>query len=251
MASPVGPLLGLDGPLVATDPVSCGGGVSAQVVTPSKALDEYLDAHGLRLVARTMVRTGVLDIVATAAPGIDDIVVLGKLKSLAVATGPSGEYDLVIVDAPAAGQAVSFLRAPAALADMVNVGPIGAQAREVGEMLADHELCQVVLVTLAGETPVNELIETAFALEEELGLNLGPVVVNAVYPGAAELVVPRTGPAAIKDAARFTRSLGEAQQREIERLSGALPLPQIHVPFVFSAGLDADDIERLAEGLRT
>ena len=51
------------------------------------------------------------------------------------------------------------------------------------ELLADPDRCQVVLVTLPEETPVNELVETAFALEDEVGVQLGPVVVNGRRPG--------------------------------------------------------------------
>ena len=35
-----------------------------------------------------------------------------------------------------------------------------------------------MLVTLPEETPVNELVETAFAIEDRVGVALGPVVVN-------------------------------------------------------------------------
>ena len=246
-ASPIGPLLGLDGPLVSTEPVDCGENVWAQVVTPARALDDYLDAHGMRLIARTMVRAGVMDIVATAAPGIDDIVVLGKLKALAKAAGEHGPYDVVLVDAPAAGHAVTFLRSARALGDMISVGPIATQAREVAAVLADHELCQVVLVTLPEETPVNELIETAFALEDELGLNLGPIIVNAVVSDVAGLKVPARGSAALREAAAYRLAWCDRQRTQIERLAGALPLPQAVVPFVFSAELTPSDISRLAE----
>ena len=46
-----------------------------------------------------------IEVVATAAPGIDDIVVLGKIKQLE----QSGKYDLIVVDGPAAGHAITFL----------------------------------------------------------------------------------------------------------------------------------------------
>ena len=54
-----------------------------------------------------------------------------------------------------------FLRAARALLDAVHVGPINTQAQDVLEMLTDPERCQVILVTLPEETPVNELVETA------------------------------------------------------------------------------------------
>ena len=64
----------------------------------------------------------------------------------------------------------------------MRVGPINTQAVDVLELLTDPERCQVVLVTLPEETPVNELVETAFNLEDQVGVGLGPVVVNGLYP---------------------------------------------------------------------
>ena len=83
--------------------------------------------------------SGALDMVATAAPGIRDILVLGKVKQLERA----GAADLIVLDAPAAGHAITFLQSARALLDAVRVGPINAQARDVLELLTDHERCQV------------------------------------------------------------------------------------------------------------
>ena len=56
------------------------------------------------------------------------------------------------------------------------------------ELLADPTRCQVVLVTLPEETPVNELVETAYALEDEVGRAASaPVVVNGLYPDRPRL----------------------------------------------------------------
>lgn len=211
-------------------------------ITPSHALGEYLDTHGFARVARKLAGSGLIDVVATAAPGIDDIVVLGKLKQLERA----GEYDLIIVDGPAAGQAVTMLMAPAGLQAAVRSGPIRHQADAVSEMLADPERVQVVLVTLAETTPVNELLETAAAMEERVGVRLGPAVVNAVDQGP-ELSVP----AAEKDtpigrAAAFTNARREVQAKEIERLNQMWPV--VVVPRV-AGELDAAAIDQLAAAL--
>ncbi len=127
-------------------------------------------------------RPGVLDIVATAAPGLDDILVLGKVKQLERA----GTADLIVLDAPAAGHAITFLQSAKGLLDAVDVGPINTQARDVLELLSDPDRTQVVLVTLPEETPVNELVETAFALEDAVGVSLGP--------GRRERALPRRRP---------------------------------------------------------
>ena len=53
-----------------------------------------------------------------------DILVLGKVKSLE----ESRAADLMIVDAPAAGHAITFLLSARGLLDAVRVGPIRKQA---------------------------------------------------------------------------------------------------------------------------
>ncbi len=152
--------------------------VRARTLTPDEAMLEYLQDHGLSRVAKRLVASGAIDTLATAAPGIKDILVLGKVKQLERDT----DGDLILLDAPAAGHAITFLRAARGLMDAARVGPIHSQAAEVMELLGDAERCQVVLVTLPEETPVNELVETAYTLEDQVGVALGPVVVNGVYP---------------------------------------------------------------------
>jgi hypothetical protein len=242
--SPLGGLLGLDGP-VAVAEVDCGRGVSARLVTPGQALDEYLEGHGLGRVAGRLAKSGVIDLVAAAAPGIDDILVLGKVKQLA----RSGVYDLVILDAPAAGHALSFLRAAQGLSAMVRVGPIATQASDVRELLADHDACQVVLVALAEETPVNETIEAAFALEDDLGIRLGPVIVNACYDTIDGLSVPARASAAVREATTFRLTRVDEQHAQRLRLAQALPLDQLVLPFVFAAELTPSNVDALAARL--
>jgi anion-transporting ArsA/GET3 family ATPase len=212
------------------------GRISGRTITAGRALIEYLDDHGLRRVSKRLADTGVLDIVSTAAPGIEDILVLGKVKQLERA----GSADLIVLDGPAAGHAISFLESASALLDAVKVGPIQAQAKDVIEMLSDPDRCQVMLVTLPEETPVNELIETSFALEDRIGVALAPVVVNGVYAWRD------VDPAAIDDpdlraAGDFRQERCGAQAAQLQRLADGLPLPQIVLPFVFAAGLRPDD----------
>ncbi len=242
------------------------GDVRARTLTPDEALLDYLHDHGLSRISKRLVSSGALDVVATAAPGIKDILILGKVKSLERA----GEADLVVLDAPAAGHAITFLQAARALLDTVRVGPINAQAREVLDMLTDHERCRVMLVTLPEETPVNELVDTAFSLEDRVGVGLGPVVVNGVYddiPGtdadpvaaaAAAGTTLRPGEAEVlAAAAAFRADRTTLQAEQIGRLAEQLPLEQIRLPFVFTTEIGPDELDLLAlrflaeiEGLR-
>lgn len=232
------------------------GEVRARTVTPDQALLEYLEDHGLSRIAKRLVSTGALDVVATAAPGIKDILVLGKVKQLDVAD----EVDLVLVDAPAAGHAITFLRSASALLDAVKVGPINAQAKDVLELLTDPARCQVVLVTLPEETPVNEVVQTAYSLEDQVGVKLGPVVVNGLYgprpgidadPAAAAQeagTTLRPGEAEVLAAAAdFRRHRMQLQAEQVHRLGERLPLPRLELPFLFTTEIGPDELTELAD----
>jgi anion-transporting ArsA/GET3 family ATPase len=244
--------------------LSPGGGpdgdadVRARTLTADGALLEYLQDHGLSRVSRRLVSSGALDVVATAAPGIKDILLLGKVKQLERA----GVADLIVLDAPAAGHAITFLRSARSLLDTVKVGPINAQARDVLELLEDHRRCQVMLVTIPEETPVNEAVETAFSLEDRVGIGLGPIVVNGVVPDIAGLdadpieaaqragVSFRRGESAVlAEAAGFRRARMALQAEQIARLGHELPLPQLRLPFLFTTDIGPADLDLLARAL--
>ena len=235
------------------------GEVRGRTITPDDALLEYLEDHGLRRISRRLVSTGAMDVVSTAAPGIKDILILGKVKALE----RSGAADLIVIDAPAAGHAITFLLSVRGLLDAVRVGPINAQARDVLDLLTDAQRCSVVLVTLPEETPVNELVETAFTLEDRVGVSLGPVVVNGIYPELPGLATPPAEAAAeagvalrpadgeaMARASRFRRQRHQLQHEQVRRLSELLPIPQLRLPFLFAATLGAHHVDLLAEALR-
>ncbi|HMF83937.1 MAG TPA: ArsA-related P-loop ATPase [Acidimicrobiia bacterium] len=231
--------------------------VRGRTLTPDEALVDYLETHGLKRISKRLVRSGALEVVSSAVPGMKDILVLGKVKALDVERAA----DLIIIDAPAAGHAISFLMSPRGLGDAVRVGPVNKQSTDVVEMLSDPARCQVVLVTVPEETPVNELVETAFQLEDRIGVQLGPVVVNSCYPEpgvpasmeevrqlADELgvfVSPREARDLVS-AAEFLRERYALQQQQADRLAARLPLPQVRLPFLFTAELGPPEIDVLA-----
>jgi anion-transporting ArsA/GET3 family ATPase len=224
-------------------------------ISAPEALDDYLREHGFGRIATRLSKTGVIDVVGTAAPGIDDIVVLGRIKQLE----RSGDYDLVVVDGPAAGHAITFLTAASGLAGSVRSGPIRSQADDVLEMLHDGSRCQVVLVSLPEATPVNELIETAYALEDQVGVQLGPVVLNgfdddAHLPDCEEALAATEGlddliRTTLIDAAAFRRSRTDMQVAERARLLDGLALPVVVLSDRRRAGLGPGDINVLADEL--
>ena len=150
-------------------------GIMALTVYRDEALDEYLrlQLHVPRATP-TKVLTRALNVLAETAPGIREIVTIGK----PVFELWQSRYDLILVDAPPLGQLFSYLRAPNTIADLVPAGPIQRQANRMRESLADPELTSLVLVTTPEELPVLETRATLDRLDIEPVVPLDTVVVN-------------------------------------------------------------------------
>lgn len=245
------------------------GEVSARALRPDNALVEYLHLHGMRRLSHRLVSSGALDIVATAVPGMPDMLVLGKLKQMerAAAAGQPDAPGVILLDAPAAGHAVRFLQSPYGLADAAAGGPLRAQAEDVVQMLGDPARCQVVLVTTPEETPVSETLETAALLEDRTEVKLCSVVVNGRFPllplpppmapkelfeaaaATAGIRVNQEESEALAAAADLRWQRQEAQAAQVARLAAELPLPQLALPFCFSAELGPEQLGALTEAL--
>lgn len=252
-----------DRPPLAYDEVDLDAGIRARTLTPDAALIDYLVGHGMRRISKRLVSSGALEVVATAVPGMRDILVLGKVR--AIEESPD-RPDLILIDAPAAGHAVRFLMSPRGLLDAVKVGPIHKQAADVVSLLSDPARCQVMLVTIPEETPVNELVDTAYAIEDRVGVALGPVVVNGCYDPLPE-GAGRSVEAVVRDATVLDRFVSEReatdlvraaafrderhaiQREQAERLSTLLPLPQLPLPFVFTGEIHRAEVDLLADAL--
>lgn len=228
------------------------GWVHLRSITASEALQDYLATQGLARLAKRLVSTGVVDVVASAAPGIDDLLVLGKVKHLVGLAGPDGPHDLVIVDGPAAGHALSLLRSPSGMAATIRSGPLHSQSNEILSMLHDPARTRVVLVTLPETTPINELTETASTVTDELGIALGPVVVNGVdrAPDVTRLVESGLAPLDdLGDAARYRAGRCAVHARELVRLHELGFDRVVELPHLATSGLTARDIEHLAANI--
>lgn len=228
------------------------GRLRAMQLRPEDALTDYLNRSGMGPLINRVSRAGAVEVVTAAAPGIRDLVTLGKIRQMEQAA----VADLIVVDAPASGHAITFLTCAAAMAASSSSGPIREQADQVLAMLGDDTRCQVLLVTLPEETPVSETVETAFAIEDRVGLKLGPVVINSVWPAIegldrrlADVERDTDVDPALLAAARFRLDRQADQRDQIERLAQELPLPQIRLPHLFRADIDLAAVGQLAEDL--
>lgn len=193
------------------------------------ALSEYLQGRGLGVLTRQLDRLGIVDIVASTAPGIDDLLVLGKIKQL-VRDDP---HDVIIIDGPAAGHAVDLLRSPRILKRTVLGGPIAQQADEVLGMFASAGLFRAMLVTKPAMTPVQELIETAEGIRGPLGVSLAPVVVNGIHPPPPTVAIDDPS---VRAAMEYVTVRHASELQAMRQLSASLQSAQLHAGHHVAAG---------------
>jgi anion-transporting ArsA/GET3 family ATPase len=243
-------------------------------ISPEEALREYLGvAFGMRRIARPIVASQLIYYITHAAPGLRDILMLGKLWHMATR---EREFDLFVLDTPAAGHTVSMLRSPEGFLHAVPIGPLASHTRQMLKWLQDPDQVSIHLVTLPEEMPVNETIETTQLLEERLGMDVLGVFVNMVYPpvsndpgtvaefekleGPGGLIerAKQVGHSLSQETARYLyecadfyrdrRAIQQSHRAELAR-AVAHTAPLVDLPFLFLDSFGIKELELLADAL--
>jgi anion-transporting ArsA/GET3 family ATPase len=257
-------------------------GVHALAVDPDESLREYLDRYGFAPLARLLTWAHLNRFITAAAPGLGDVLLVGKVWEAATREarpgsgggvplpGGSGAYDLVVLDAPPTGRVVPFLRAPETVAELARVGPIRHQADRVRDQLDDSARTAVLLTCLPEELPVTETLEGVAALREA-GLPVAGVVANRVardrlggragrLAGLARDPAPLAAAAAAAgaelDRAALATLVSEARdrQRQVTRerrllkelRAGLDGLPLVQLPSLADGATGPDEVRALA-----
>ena len=229
-------------------------GLSAMAMDTEASLQEYLRLN-LRLPfpGRVGPVARVFDFVATAAPGVKEILTVGKICwEVREALEGRAQWDLVVVDAAATGHIVAQLGAPQAIEELVTVGPIKSQTGWMSELLSDPAVTALNVVTTPEEMPVHETIELVGRVRDSLPVPLGAVVVNRVLPelfthsdevafetlrqpvavGALEGAVG-LGVRDVLTAADLAVTLRRTRAAHLARLRSAVELPTLYLPELF------------------
>jgi arsenite/tail-anchored protein-transporting ATPase len=257
----MGPLLGgreLDQTDRILRRIKGAGQVRGRTIPADQAFGDYLELKGVGGMLRRAASAASLPMIAAATPGLEHLLVLGKIKELE----REGAADLIIVDAPPAGHAAPFLRSASGLSDVVQSGPVRDQAVEVDAMLRDPARCQALIVTLPEETPVTEAIELSNELRGDIGMSLLPLVVNACWPDRPGLsktpaMAARSHKVTLSDSAKaalasssvFGQQRLERQRHEIARLGSTLGLPMVTLPRLPTPRLTLHHLGVLADAL--
>lgn len=227
-------------------------GLYGLTIDTELALREYLKLFmKVPMMGRIGPLARIFDFVATAAPGVKEILTIGKITFEAGLEGSSA-WDLIVVDATATGHIVGQLNAHRSIHEMVSVGMIRNQTEEMAAVLEDSRRTGVVLVATPEEMPVSETIDLYGRFREATNVDIAGVVVNRVLPElfthSEEEVFLRLGePEALElmsksigvDAEPFVRaaslavSLRRSRSAHLKRLRENVPLPMLYVPYFF------------------
>ncbi len=233
-------------------PSQVAPGIWVMSMDTEASLREYLKVNlRIPVTGRIGPLARAFDFVATAAPGVREILTVGKLCWEV----RERHFDLVVVDAPASGHVVGQLGAPQAINDLVKVGQIRSQTDWMIEILSNPERTGVVPVTTPEEMPVSETLELTDRIARETSASVVAVVVNRVLPELfttreeevfEQLRTPsRTavisavlgGDASpVLEAARLAVSMRRARALHLQRLEARLDpaVPMLLVPYLFT-----------------
>lgn len=163
-----------------------------------------------------------------ALPLFDELMCLGKLYDLT--THADSPFEHIVFDAPATGHCQTLLNVPEVAVNTLVAGPVYRSAQQILQMLRDPSLTELVIVTLAEETPVREALELSDYASARAQLQNQRIIANRVLAerlNEAELaLVTRTGAAfqPAVQALQLEASIVQEQSQQLARLAASAGL---------------------------
>ena len=243
-------------------------------ITSEQATEEYLvRTLRFRLLYEVVFRNRFIEPFMNGVLGLSDLISIGKIMDLEWErsdgnTGPTGKgphrWDFIVLDAPATGHGLSLLSAPQTIMDLTRAGPLFNNSSMIRDLLADRSRTAAVLVTLPEEMPINETLQLARSLENNVDIEVAGVVVNAMPPKLFADREQREAWSEIKaygmEAGGEARSAvlhAERTQREraradayVSQLRAELDLPIAELPLLARRDLDVDALRLLGDAIR-
>lgn len=230
-------------------------------ITPDAAMEEYgVMKLKLKMVYKAVFENRLVSSFLKVVPGLSDLLMLGKSHFHATEVDDRGAYvwDKVVIDAPATGHGVFFLRIPSVITSIISGGPMYTDARRIESFLRDPALTAINLVTLPEEMPVNETLELRDTLLQELKMPVGFITANCVYSplfNDQEMdwveqveLSPSDDPETrgFLNAARFRTSRVRMHRDYIARLEHAISEPLVQIPYHFTERFDFQTVRKIA-----
>ena len=260
----------LDAPAVGGIETEVRPGLFTVNLRPRGVMDEYVrQVLKLSLLADRVIESPIYDRFLTAAPGLKELMILGKIMVLVeerAGFGRKPKYDLVVVDLPATGHGLSMLKVPIAAAKAVPVGPVGQNARRVLALLRDPEKTALVIVAIPEEMAVVEAAQFHDSATLEVGVTAALAVLNAFherrFSDAEEARILNLskqgadGPLGrgVSLASALVAARRHVRRRKLSRFYEArmkrlLPLPLVTLPYLFREEMGEAEVRLLAARL--
>lgn len=145
---------------------------------PHAAFEEYTALKiGIPGLARVFAQNKLMRYLSEAAPGMHDLVLLGKIWF------EREHYDHVIVDMPSTGYSLSMFQSTSNFSRLFSGGPIHHDAVAMLETLGDPKLSTHLVVALPEEMPLREGLELSGHLRQLFPKNPAVFLANRIFPG--------------------------------------------------------------------
>lgn len=244
-----------------TEPTAVGENLFAATIDPEEATEEYLRGQlPVRALADVLAGSKTFKTFSQAAPGLSEMVTLGKIWSYAVELRQeqdAPEWDRLVVDCPATGHGIALLETARNVREIAQEGPIHEQAERIREVISHPAATGIAVVARPDELPVSEALDAIERLRAS-GLPVAAAILNAMTPvrfsdedvSALEAAQRESNGSArhaietaMAEAARATREAEHADELE----AGALPV--LKLPLIARGASSALALERLAESI--
>lgn len=147
------------------------------VITFESAIEgAFAPIVGGMLIARTVTRQHAVKRLIRGMPATREFFSLEAVRKLKA----EGNHDVIVVDLPASGHAVDWLRVPGAFERFLAGGPLGALGRRVHDEVVATGRADVVIVALAEPLVIKETEQLSKRFLEEMGRRPSLVVVNRI-----------------------------------------------------------------------
>lgn len=151
-----------------------------------ESLEDYLGLVVPRPILRAVLASSLYQYFVNAAPALRELTMMGKIYH-EIERRPKSKvpWDLIVVDAPASGQALAMLKMPFVALEAFGGGLVGSEAGAVASFFRDRAKCAMVLVTVGETLAISETLEIYQALAN---LKLAPaaVIFNRASTGTFE-----------------------------------------------------------------
>ena len=191
-------------------------------------------------------------------PSLGELIMMGKMVfHEQEIENKKPKYDALVIDCPATGHGISFLRVPFIVTEAAPSGVLKGHAKDMVNVLVDNDKTALHIVTIAEEMSVNEAVKVHDVAKYELQIPIGYIYINKMAPQLLtkdenkmfnRLPLDKKPVLSVINecitAFKSKYSLNcQQKDRIIKKLND---VPTVSIPFIFSSELYVDSLEFIA-----